>query len=186
MSERPLRRRLRRDVLSREQPIGATRSFVVHSPRPDGSAIGWGSSGLNNPSDAPSFPAGPPRRPAASPPRSTRPNTRRTFRHRKIRGSSSRPASGPGAADALRARFSVSARIAVTTPANVPDIKGLAPLFNAIPPVKGKPGRPRRRPDRMQVPPQVRSVHPLDDLTRLGHVPMPTSRSEVTSYLTAK
>jgi transposase len=40
--------------------------------------------------------------------------------------------------------------IAVTTPANVPDINGLAPLFNAIPPIKGKPGRPRRRPDRMQ------------------------------------
>jgi transposase len=39
---------------------------------------------------------------------------------------------------------------AAATPANVPDINGLVPLFNAIPPVKGKPGRPRRRPDRMQ------------------------------------
>jgi transposase len=37
-----------------------------------------------------------------------------------------------------------------STPANVPDINGLVPLFHAIPPVKGKPGRPRRRPDRMQ------------------------------------
>lgn len=40
--------------------------------------------------------------------------------------------------------------VAMTTPANVPDINGLAPLFNAIPPIKGKPGRPRRRPERMQ------------------------------------
>jgi transposase len=39
---------------------------------------------------------------------------------------------------------------ASTTPANVPDINELAPRFNAIPPIKGKPGRPRRRPDRMQ------------------------------------
>jgi transposase len=39
---------------------------------------------------------------------------------------------------------------AAATGANVPDINGLAPLFNALPPVKGKPGRPRRRPDRMQ------------------------------------
>jgi transposase len=41
-------------------------------------------------------------------------------------------------------------RVAATSGANVPDINGLAPLFNAIPPVKGKPGHPRRRPDRMQ------------------------------------
>src|SRR5512135_210242 len=39
---------------------------------------------------------------------------------------------------------------AMTTGANVPDINGLVQLFNAVPPVKGKPGHPRRRPDRMQ------------------------------------
>jgi transposase len=39
---------------------------------------------------------------------------------------------------------------ASTTAANVPDINELAPRFNAIPPIKGKPGRPRCRPDRMQ------------------------------------
>jgi transposase len=37
--------------------------------------------------------------------------------------------------------------LAVTvTAANVPDVKQLEPLVDAIPPVRGKPGRPRRRP----------------------------------------
>ena len=35
---------------------------------------------------------------------------------------------------------------ATVTAANVPDIKQLGPLVDAIPPVGGKPGRPRRRP----------------------------------------
>jgi transposase len=35
------------------------------------------------------------------------------------------------------------------TAAKVNDIRRLAPRFNAIPPVGGKPGRPRRRPDAM-------------------------------------
>ena len=35
---------------------------------------------------------------------------------------------------------------AIVTAANVPDIKQLEPLIDAIPPVRGKPGPPRRRP----------------------------------------
>ena len=35
---------------------------------------------------------------------------------------------------------------ATVTAANVPDVKQLEPLVDAIPPVRGKPGRPRRRP----------------------------------------
>jgi transposase len=37
-----------------------------------------------------------------------------------------------------------------TTAANVNDISQLPPLFNAIPPVAGKPGHPRRKPDALQ------------------------------------
>jgi len=37
-----------------------------------------------------------------------------------------------------------------TTGANVPDIKQLEPLVDAIPPVQGKRGRPRRRPKKVQ------------------------------------
>src|SRR5271157_5436255 len=33
-----------------------------------------------------------------------------------------------------------------TTAANVPDVNPMIPLVDAIPPVRGKPGRPRRRP----------------------------------------
>ncbi len=36
-----------------------------------------------------------------------------------------------------------------TTPANVPDVKEAVPAVEAIPPVKGKPGRPRQRPDEL-------------------------------------
>ena len=36
---------------------------------------------------------------------------------------------------------------AETTAANVPDVNPMIPLVDAIPPVRGKPGRPRRRPD---------------------------------------
>lgn len=36
-----------------------------------------------------------------------------------------------------------------TTPANVPDVKEAVPAVDAIPPVKGKPGRPRRRPEKL-------------------------------------
>jgi transposase len=35
------------------------------------------------------------------------------------------------------------------TAANVNDITPLLPLIDAIPPVRGKPGRPRRRPDQV-------------------------------------
>jgi transposase len=35
---------------------------------------------------------------------------------------------------------------AIVTAANVPDVKGLEPAVDAVPPVRGKPGRPRRRP----------------------------------------
>ncbi len=38
----------------------------------------------------------------------------------------------------------------ITTAANVPDIKQLEPLVDAIPPVQGKKGRPRRRPKKVQ------------------------------------
>jgi transposase len=34
------------------------------------------------------------------------------------------------------------------TPANTPDANQLVPLVDAVPPIGGKPGRPRRRPDR--------------------------------------
>ena len=37
--------------------------------------------------------------------------------------------------------------VAETTAANVPDVNPTIPLIDAIPPVRGKPGRPRRRPD---------------------------------------
>jgi transposase len=37
-----------------------------------------------------------------------------------------------------------------TTAANVNDIGQMAPLFNAIPPVAGKPGHPKRKPDALQ------------------------------------
>src|SRR3954465_9550314 len=37
--------------------------------------------------------------------------------------------------------------VAATTAANVPDVNPMIPLVDAIPPVRGKPGRPRRRPD---------------------------------------
>ena len=37
--------------------------------------------------------------------------------------------------------------VAETTAANVPDVNPMIPLIDAIPPVRGKPGRPRRRPD---------------------------------------
>jgi Transposase DDE domain len=36
--------------------------------------------------------------------------------------------------------------VADTTAANVPDVNPMIPLVDAIPPVRGKPGRPRRRP----------------------------------------
>jgi transposase len=36
--------------------------------------------------------------------------------------------------------------VAETTAANVPDVNPLLPLVDAIPPVRGRPGRPRRRP----------------------------------------
>lgn len=36
-----------------------------------------------------------------------------------------------------------------TTPANVPDVNEAEPAVDAIPPVKGKPGRPRCRPDEL-------------------------------------
>ena len=36
--------------------------------------------------------------------------------------------------------------MADTTAANVPDVNPMIPLVDAIPPVRGKPGRPRRRP----------------------------------------
>ena len=38
---------------------------------------------------------------------------------------------------------------ATTTAANVNDVTQLRRLVEAIPPVRGKPGRPRRRPDRL-------------------------------------
>jgi transposase len=37
--------------------------------------------------------------------------------------------------------------VAETTAANVPDVNPMVPLVDTIPPVRGKPGRPRRRPD---------------------------------------
>jgi transposase len=37
--------------------------------------------------------------------------------------------------------------VAATTAANVPDVNPMIGLVDAIPPVRGKPGRPRRRPD---------------------------------------
>jgi transposase len=37
-----------------------------------------------------------------------------------------------------------------TTAANIPDIKQLEPLVEAVPPVRGKKGRPRRRPNKVQ------------------------------------
>jgi transposase len=41
--------------------------------------------------------------------------------------------------------------LAVTlTAANAHDVTQLEPLLDAIPPVRGKPGRPRRKPDRVQ------------------------------------
>src|SRR4029077_12769663 len=40
--------------------------------------------------------------------------------------------------------------IARVTAANVTDIPELAPLFNAIPPVAGKVGHPRKKPDALQ------------------------------------
>ena len=39
---------------------------------------------------------------------------------------------------------------AVLTAANANDVTQLLPLVDAIPPVRGKPGRPRRKPDRVQ------------------------------------
>ena len=39
--------------------------------------------------------------------------------------------------------------VADTTAANVPDVNPMIPLVDAIPPVRGKPGRRRRRPARM-------------------------------------
>jgi transposase len=39
--------------------------------------------------------------------------------------------------------------VAETTAANVPDVNPMIGLVDAIPPVRGKPGRPRRRPDRL-------------------------------------
>jgi transposase len=39
--------------------------------------------------------------------------------------------------------------VAETTAANVPDVNPMIPLVDAIPPVRGKPGHPRRRPDRL-------------------------------------
>jgi transposase len=36
--------------------------------------------------------------------------------------------------------------VAETTAANVPDVNPMIPLVDAIPPVRGRPGRPRRRP----------------------------------------
>lgn len=38
----------------------------------------------------------------------------------------------------------------ILTPANTNDVTQLIPLVEAIPPVRGKPGRPRRTPDRVQ------------------------------------
>jgi transposase len=40
--------------------------------------------------------------------------------------------------------------VADITPANVPDVNMLLPMVDSIPPVAGKPGRPRRRPERLQ------------------------------------
>jgi transposase len=40
--------------------------------------------------------------------------------------------------------------VSSVTAANVNDIEQMAPLFNAIPPVAGKPGAPRKKPDALQ------------------------------------
>jgi transposase len=40
--------------------------------------------------------------------------------------------------------------VADVTGANEPDVKELEVLVNSVPPVRGKPGRPRRRPERVQ------------------------------------
>ena len=39
---------------------------------------------------------------------------------------------------------------ATLTPANAHDVTQLLPMVDAIPPIRGKPGRPRRRPDAVQ------------------------------------
>jgi transposase len=39
---------------------------------------------------------------------------------------------------------------AIVTPANAHDVTQLVPLVDAVPPIAGKPGRPRRRPEKVQ------------------------------------
>ena len=58
------------------------------------------------------------------------------------------------------------------TAANVNDISQLAPLFNAIPPVAGKVGRPRKKPDAVQGDPAYDSEPHRQGLQQLGVEPV--------------
>ena len=64
-----------------------------------------------------------------------------------------------------------------TTGANVPDIKQLEPLVDAIPPVQGKRGRPRRRPKKVQGDRGYDSQPHRDRLQKRGIEPVLAKRS---------
>jgi transposase len=66
---------------------------------------------------------------------------------------------------------------AEVTAANVHDVKQLLPLVEAIPPVRGKPGRPRRRPQRVQGDRAYDSQPHRRALRRLGIEPVLAKRN---------
>jgi transposase len=66
---------------------------------------------------------------------------------------------------------------AEVTAANVHDIRQLLPLLNAVPPVRGKRGRPRRRPDRVHGDRAYDSRGHRRELRRLGIEPVLAKRN---------
>jgi transposase len=62
------------------------------------------------------------------------------------------------------------------TGANTPDVKELLPLVDGIEPVAGKPGRPRRRPERVQGDRAYDSQRHRDELRRRGIEPVLAAR----------
>jgi IS5 family transposase len=68
---------------------------------------------------------------------------------------------------------------AEVTAANVHDVNQLMPLVEAVPPVRGKPGRPRRRPQRVQGDRAYDSQAHRCALRRLGITPVLPKRNTV-------